>query len=62
MRSLFAFILGIVFTVGAAYVRDTHVAGPSVRPLVNWTEVADTTRSAMDYTRAQWDRLTGNGS
>jgi hypothetical protein len=62
MRSLFAFILGIAFTVGVAYVRDTQVAGPSAKPLVNWTEVADTTRSAMDFTRAQWDRLTGNRS
>jgi len=56
MRSLFAFFLGIAVTVGGAYVRDTRVAGPSVKPLVNWAEVADSTRSATDFVRAQWER------
>ncbi len=58
MRSIFAFILGIAFTVGAAYVRDSRVAGPSATPLVNWPEVADSTRATLDQARAQWDRWT----
>jgi hypothetical protein len=58
MRSLFAFILGIAFTVGAAYVRDNQVAGPSAKPLVNWPEVADSTHAAIDLARVQWGRWT----
>jgi hypothetical protein len=27
-----------------------------VKPLVNWDEVADSTRSTMAMARAQWDR------
>ncbi len=58
MRSLFAFVLGIVFTVGAAYVRDSQMTGPTVKPLVNWTELADSSRTAVDFARAQLDRWT----
>lgn len=56
MRSIFAFILGIAVTVGGTYLRDTQFAGPETRPLVNWPEVADSTRSTVDIARAQWDR------
>ena len=56
MRSIFAFILGIAFTVGGTYLRDTTFAGPTAKPLVNWTEVADSTRATVDLARAQWDR------
>ena len=58
MRSLFAFILGIAFTVGATYVRDSQVSGPSAKPLVNWPEVAESTRATLDLARAQWGRWT----
>lgn len=58
MRTLFGFILGIAFTVGVAYVRDTQVVGPAVKPLVNWEEVADSSRTVVDSVRAQWERWT----
>lgn len=57
MRSIFAFILGVAFTIAATYVRDSQVAGSS-KPLVNWTEVADSTRATIDYARVHWDRWT----
>ena len=56
MRSIFAFILGIAFTVAAAYVHDSRISGPSAKPLVNWTEVADSTSAAIGLARAQWGR------
>jgi len=58
MRSIFAFILGIAFTVGGTYLRDTQFAGPTAKPLVNWPEVADSSRATIEFARAQWDRLT----
>ena len=58
MRSIFAFILGIAVTVGGAYLRDAYFAGDSARPLVNWPEVADSSRATIDFARTQWDRLT----
>jgi hypothetical protein len=57
MRSIFAFILGIVVTVGAAYVRDAS-AGPTAKPLVNWDQVSGVTAGAIDAARSQWNKLT----
>lgn len=57
MRVFFAFILGIVVTVGFAFVRDAAYAPPST-PFVNWDAVRDSSRGAIDSARAQWDRLT----
>jgi hypothetical protein len=58
MRSVFAFILGIAVTVGGTYMRDTYYTDPAAKPLVNWPEVADSSRATLDFARAQWDRLT----
>jgi len=59
MRSIFAFLLGIAVTIGAAYVRDTAVAGSATaKPLVNWDEFGGVTRDAMDAARNQWNKLT----
>jgi hypothetical protein len=58
MRSIIAFLLGIVVTVGAAYVHDSAMAGPTVKPLVNWGQLGDVTHDALDAARGQWNKLT----
>ena len=58
MRTLFGFVLGIAVTIGAAYVRDTAIAGPSSKPLVNGDEVNGVTHDALDAARSQWNKLT----
>jgi hypothetical protein len=58
MRSIIAFLLGIAVTIGAAYVHDTAVAGPTDKPLVNWDQLQGVTHDAVDAARNQWNRLT----
>ena len=58
MRVIFAFILGIVVTVGAAYIRDAATASATTKPLVNWDQVGDITASALGAARSQWNKLT----
>ena len=58
MRSLFAFILGIAVTIGAAYVRDSATAGTTTKPLVNWDQLGEVTAGAIDAARSQWNKLT----
>ncbi len=58
MRTIMAFLLGIAVTIGAAYVRDTTTAGPTVKPLVNWDQLGGVTRDAVEAARNQWNKLT----
>ncbi len=58
MRTLVAFLLGIVVTIGAAYVHDTAIVRPTDKPLVNWDQFNEVTHSAIDAARNQWNRLT----
>jgi hypothetical protein len=59
MRTIFGFLLGVAVTIGAAYVRDTSIAGSATaKPLVNWEEFGGVTRDAMDAARNQWNKLT----
>lgn len=58
MRSVIAFVLGIVVTIGTAYVHDTAVAGPTDKPLVNWDQLNGVTHNAIEAARNQWNRLT----
>jgi len=58
MRTIIVFLLGVAVTIGAAYVHDTTTAAPAVKPLVNWDQLADVTRDAVDTLRTQWNRLT----
>ena len=58
MRSLIAFLLGIAVTIGAAYVHDRAIAGPTDKPLVNWDQFNDMTHSVYEAARNQWNRLT----
>jgi len=58
MRTIFAFLLGIAVTIGAAYMRDNAIAGTTAKPLVNWDQVGGVTRDAVDAARNQWNKLT----
>ena len=58
MRSLISFILGIVVTIGAAYVHDTAVMLPTEKPLVNWDQFNNVTHSAIESVRNQWNKMT----
>jgi hypothetical protein len=54
MRAFLAFILGIVATIGAAFVHDTMVAG--AKPLVNWEAVHSTAGGVVATVRDQFNR------
>ena len=58
MRTLMAFLLGIVVTIGAAYVHDKAVALPTDKPLVNWDQFGTVAQNAMEGIRNQWNKLT----
>jgi len=57
MRSLIAFILGIVVTIGAAYVHDATVALPTDKPLVNWDQFNIVAHNTIEGVRNQWNKL-----
>jgi hypothetical protein len=54
MRALLAFILGIVVTIGAAFVHDTMVAGAS--PYVNWNTVHSSAGGVASMVRDQFNK------
>jgi hypothetical protein len=56
--SLFSFLLGIAVTIGAAYVHDAAAATPTDKRIVNWDQLGDVTRDALEVARSQWNRLT----
>jgi hypothetical protein len=58
MRTISAFLLGIMLTIGSAYVHDTAFALPSDKPLVNWDQFGVVTHSMAEGIRNQWNRLT----
>jgi len=58
MRTFFAFILGILVTIGAAYFYDNVIAGAAAKPMVNWDVVKDNTSSVIESAQAQWSKLT----
>jgi hypothetical protein len=65
MRMFFGIILGIVLTIGAAYVsdsiRDTSGAeGTAERPVVNWDVVNHGLKALSSTVQGGWARLTGH--
>jgi hypothetical protein len=56
MRALLAFILGIVVTIGAAFVHDTMVASGASNPLVNWGNLHSSAQSFVDSVRSQFQK------
>jgi hypothetical protein len=56
MRYIIGFIVGVVITIGGAWVYDTAGAG-TASPLVNWKTANDVVRTAVDDVKSQFDRL-----
>jgi hypothetical protein len=54
MRGLLAFILGIVVTIGAAFVHDTMVSG--TKPFVSWDTVHATAGSIATAVHDQFNK------
>ncbi len=65
MRVLIGILLGIILTVGGAYLYDSHnavTAANSVnveRPMVNWDVVGNNWNRLTERARAEWVRLAG---
>jgi hypothetical protein len=63
MRVLFGIILGILLTIGGAYLYDSHYATAGAnnvqRPMVNWDVVGNKWNRLTDRARAEWVRLAG---
>jgi hypothetical protein len=56
MKYVIGFIVGVVLTIGAAWLYDNMGAG-AASPLVNWTAANDLVRTAVDDVKFQFDRL-----
>ena len=56
MRALLAFILGIVVTIGAAFVHDTMVASGQANPLVYWGNLHSSAQSLVDTVKSQFKK------
>lgn len=60
----FGIILGIILTVGAAYVYDsvrkTRIQAGIERPVVNWDVVNRLAKILVSSVQASWARLTGH--
>ncbi len=56
MRFILGLVLGIVLTIGGAYLHDSMESG-GLKPLVYWDNVRDLEQSSVDYVRTQFDRL-----
>jgi hypothetical protein len=64
MRMFFGIILGIVLTIGAAYVADSvrntsGGEGTFDRPIVNWDVLGHSVKSLTSTVQDGWARLTG---
>jgi len=67
MRVLFGIILGVVLTVGGAYIYDSHNALDAVnapatvaqRPLVNWDIVSVKWEHLTVRAKSEWTRVAG---
>jgi cytochrome c oxidase assembly factor CtaG len=65
MRVLIGIVLGVLLTVGGAYLYDSHYAAAATnttslqRPMVNWDVVSNKWNRLTERARAEWGRLTG---
>lgn len=64
MRLLFGVILGVLLTIGGAYVYDSAHQRPTTtaaaqRPLVNWDVVAVKWNGLTARARTEWTRIAG---
>ncbi|MGB6175956.1 MAG: hypothetical protein WBF43_06395 [Methylocella sp.] len=65
MRMFLGIILGIVLTIGAAYVADSvrntsGAEGTADRPVVNWDVVNHGVKALSSVVQGGWARLTGH--
>jgi hypothetical protein len=58
MRFILGIIIGVLLTVGGAYVADA-VAGTEAKPMVNWDVVVRNVNALTDLARAGWKRIAG---
>lgn len=60
MRFFFGLIIGILLTVGGAYVADSMSSrAVDSKPMVNWDVVAKNLDSVTTMAREGWKRLVG---
>jgi len=66
MRTLFGIILGVLLTIGGAYIYDSHNALDAVnapataqKPLVNWDIVSVKWQYVSERARTEWGRIAG---
>jgi len=65
MRVLFGIILGVLLTIGGAYLYDSRNGTTTAntnsvqRPMVNWDVVGNKWNRLTDRARAEWVRLAG---
>jgi hypothetical protein len=66
MRLLLGIILGVILTIGVAYLSDASTSGPSnaatqagveQRPMVNWDVVSKNWQSLSLGVRNTWNKL-----
>jgi hypothetical protein len=67
LRVFLGIILGILLTVGSAYIADSFRPSTSTdelatRPMVNWEVVEHNFRGLSARIQEGWSRLTGHGS
>ena len=68
MRVLFGIILGVILTIGVAFISDSWTNGPATsgslepgmvehRTMVNWDVVGDNVRIVSQRAREAWSKL-----
>jgi hypothetical protein len=68
MRMLFGIVVGVMLTVGVAFIADTTATGPGAttgsgsatvdrRKMVNWDVVGDNVRIARERANEVWARI-----
>ena len=64
MRFVLGIIVGVLITIGAAYVHDSSTPGPGAdtedRRMVNWDVVHKNFQDLGAKLDAEWNRLTGH--
>src|SRR5690349_13399125 len=61
MRLLFGIVLGVLLTIGGAYIHDGGAradATTAERPMVNWDVVSVKWHGLTEGAKHQWDRVT----
>jgi hypothetical protein len=61
LRVLLGMILGVLLTIGGAYIHDTQlISKPGVeRQMVNWDVVSRNWSQLTARVRSEWNKLTG---